>query len=67
MVQEHYSISATVKRYVSTGTTPRSRIQRLLNVLIVCLNADKDYIKFCKVLSHLMVTDSVLHMMIKGS
>ena len=49
-LRKHYELSDDVERYVLEGSSSRIRCQRLLNLMLDTLNADRDYMKFCYLL-----------------
>lgn len=44
-----------MRDYILTGISARHRSQRLLNFLLVNLDGEKDYMKFCAVINSISV------------
>ena len=53
--------------YIVTGTTAKVCIQRLLNFLLVSLDNEKDYMKFCVVINSISVMTNLSYRMIAGN
>ena len=53
--------------YIVTGTTAKVCIQRLLNFLLVSLDNEKDYMKFCVVINSISVMTNLPYRMIVGN
>ena len=67
ILHQYYNISRDVEDYILTGETARDRIKNLLNFLLVCLDSDKDYMKFCVVINSISVMTNLSHRMIEGT
>ena len=65
-VQRYYDISQSGLKLILEGPTVKVRVQRLLNFLLKSLNADKDHVKFCNVISSITVLGDLPHKLIKG-
>jgi len=66
-VQRYYNISQSGLKLILTAPTVKVRVQRLLNFLLKTLNADKDHVKFCNVISSITVIDDLPHKLTKGT
>ena len=67
VIKQHYTINDATEQYIITGPTARARVQRLLNFLLTCLNADKDHIKFCTLINSITVLSELPHKMNEGN
>ena len=47
ILKQHLEISSDVERFIVDGESPRIRCQRILNFLVVQLDATRDYKSFC--------------------
>ena len=59
-------MSKDVECYISTGTSTNICVQRLLNFLLVNLDTEKDYMKFCVVINSISVLTNLSYRMIAG-
>ena len=53
----HLKISDCVESYILSGRNPRTRCQRILNILIVHLDKEKNYAQFCHLINMVSITD----------
>ena len=53
----HLKITDCVESYILGGRNPRTRCQRILNMLIVHLDRERDYAQFCHLINMVSVTD----------
>ena len=66
ILRQHCEITSNVEQYILDGRNARLRSQRLLNILLVRLEEDKDYIQFCKFLQLTSVLSNLNTIMISG-
>jgi len=66
-VQRYYDISQSEQKLILTGPTVKIRVQYLLNFLMKSLNADKDHVKFCNVISAITVMGDLPHKLTEGT
>ena len=66
ILHQYYTVSRDVENYILTGTTANICVQRLLNFLLVSLDNEKDYMKFCVVINSISVMTNLPHRMIAG-
>ena len=52
--------------YILLGTSAKVCVQRLLNFLLVSLDVEKDYVKFCNVINLVTVMTTLSCTMITG-
>ena len=55
-----------MEEYISTGNTANVRIERLLNFLLVSLDTEKDYMKFCVVINSISIMTNLPYRMVAG-
>jgi len=67
VLRQHYNISKSVDDFILTGTSARIRVQRLLNFLLVSLDNEKDYMKFCVVINSISVLSDLPYRIITGN
>jgi len=67
ILHQHYNFSKSVDDFILTGTSARIRIQRLLNFLLVSLDNEKDYMKFCVVINSISVLTDLPYRIITGN
>ena len=56
-----------MENYILTGNTAKNCIQRLLNFLLVSLDNEKDYMKFCVVINSISVMTNLPYRVIAGN
>lgn len=66
ILHQYYDVSRDVENYILTGTSSKIRVQRLLNFLLVSLDTEKDYMKFCIVINSISLMTSLPYSMITG-
>ena len=66
-MKEHLEISDNTKDYILEGDNPRIRCQRVLNLLIVHLDRERDYMKFCFLFNMISVISDLPYRLITGN
>ena len=67
ILHQYYTVSRDVEDYILTGTTAKVCVQRLINFLLVNLDNEKDYMKFCVVINSISVMTNLPYRMIAGT
>ena len=67
ILHKSYNIGKDVEDYILTGASAKLCIQKILNFLFVCLDNEKDYMKFCLVINSISVMTNLPHRMIYGN
>ena len=55
-----------MEEYISTGDTANVHTERLLNFLLVSLDTEKDYMKFCVVINSISIMTNLPYRMVAG-
>ena len=67
ILHQYYNISKDMEDYILLGTSAKVCVQRLLNFLLVSLDMEKDYVKFCDVINLVTVMTTLSCTMITGN
>ena len=67
ILHQFYSISKDMEDYILTGASAKACTQKILNFLLVCLDNEKDYMKFCVVINSVSVMTNLPYRMIAGN
>ena len=63
----HLKFSNCVESYILSGRNPRIRCQRILNMLIVHLDRERDYAQFCHLINMISVITDLSHRLSIGN
>ena len=66
ILHQYYDISRNVEDYILNAISTKECVQRLLNFLLVELDIEKDYMKFCVVINSISVMTNLPYRMIAG-
>ena len=67
VLHQYYNISKDIEDYILHGTSAKVCVQRLLNFLLVSLNVEKNYMKFCSIINLVTVMTTLSYKMITGN
>jgi len=67
ILKENLEISDNTKDYILEGDNPRIRCQRVLNLLIVNLDRERDYMQFCFLYNMISVMTDLPYKLITGN
>ena len=67
VLHQYYNIGKDMEDYILHGTSAKVCVQRLLNFLLVSLDVEKNYMKFCSVINLITVMTTLSYKMITGN
>ena len=67
ILHQYYNIGKDMEDYILLGTSAKVCVQRLLNFLLVSLDMERDYVKFCDVINLVTVMTTLSCTMIAGN
>ena len=66
ILKEHLEITDDTKNYILAGGNPRIKCQRVLNLLIIHLDRERDYMQFCYLFNIISVMTDLPYRLIAG-